>query len=75
MFRKLALGLALAAGFALPLASSAEAAIADSAFASPISSDQLMPIQKAQFVYGGHNYCWYDAGWKGPGWYWCGYAY
>jgi hypothetical protein len=36
MFRKLALGLALAAGFALPLASSAEAAIADSAFASPI---------------------------------------
>ena len=19
------------------------------------------------------NYCWYDDGWQGPGWYWCGY--
>jgi hypothetical protein len=28
----------------------------------------------AEFVYGGHKHCWYDAGWKGPGWYWCGYA-
>jgi hypothetical protein len=23
---------------------------------------------------GGRNYCWYSAGWQGPGWYWCGYA-
>jgi hypothetical protein len=29
---------------------------------------------KAQYVYGGRNYCWYDGGWKGPGYYWCGYA-
>jgi hypothetical protein len=21
------------------------------------------------------NYCWYDQGWKGPGWYQCGYAW
>jgi len=20
----------------------------------------------------GHRYCWYDGGWRGPGWYWCG---
>jgi hypothetical protein len=20
----------------------------------------------------GHRYCWYDEGWRGPGWYWCG---
>ena len=20
----------------------------------------------------GHRYCWYDDGWRGPGWYWCG---
>jgi hypothetical protein len=25
------------------------------------------------FVYKGHKHCWYDQGWKGPGWYWCGY--
>lgn len=27
------------------------------------------------YVYGGREYCWYDAGWQGPGYYWCGYAY
>src|SRR5262249_24792214 len=21
---------------------------------------------------GGHRTCWYDDGWNGPGWYWCG---
>lgn len=26
------------------------------------------------FIFGGHHYCWYPGGWKGPGWYWCGYA-
>jgi hypothetical protein len=26
------------------------------------------------FLFGGHQYCWYDAGWQGAGWYWCGYA-
>jgi hypothetical protein len=32
-------------------------------------------IQDVQYVYGGHNYCFYPAGWRGPGWYWCGYAF
>jgi hypothetical protein len=32
-------------------------------------------LQDAQFLWGGRNYCWYDGGWRGPGWYWCGYAY
>jgi hypothetical protein len=27
------------------------------------------------FLFGGRHYCWYDAGWQGPGWYWCGYAW
>jgi hypothetical protein len=31
-------------------------------------------IQKAQFVWHGRRYCWYDDGWQGPGFYWCGYA-
>jgi hypothetical protein len=26
------------------------------------------------FVFGGHKHCWYDKGWNGAGWYWCGYA-
>ena len=32
-------------------------------------------IEQAQFFFGGRNYCWYDDGWQGPGYYWCGYAW
>ena len=28
--------------------------------------------EQAQFIFGGQNYCWYDGGWRGPGFYWCG---
>jgi hypothetical protein len=27
------------------------------------------------FLLGGRDYCWYDDGWRGGGWYWCGYGY
>lgn len=29
-------------------------------------------LEQTQFIYGGRNYCWYDDGWRGPGYYWCG---
>ena len=32
-------------------------------------------VEQAQFFYGGRDYCWYDDGWRGPGFYWCGYAW
>jgi hypothetical protein len=32
-------------------------------------------VETVQYVWGGRRYCWYPAGWHGPGWYWCGYAY
>ena len=32
-------------------------------------------MEQAQFIFGGRNYCWYDDGWRGPGFYWCGYAF
>jgi len=32
-------------------------------------------LQPAQFFFGGQNYCWYDGGWQGPGYYYCGYAW
>jgi hypothetical protein len=32
-------------------------------------------LQPAQFFFGGQNYCWYAGGWRGPGYYWCGYAW
>ena len=31
-------------------------------------------LEKAQYFYGGRNYCFYD-GWNGPGYYWCGYGW
>src|ERR1700754_810902 len=32
-------------------------------------------LEQTQFIFGGRNYCWYDNGWRGPGYYWCGYAF
>ena len=64
------LALAIATGFALPLAGSAEAAMGGA-----LPSTQILPIEKAQFFFLGQNYCWYDGGWQGPGLYWCGYAW
>jgi len=40
---------------------------------APAASDSL-PVEKTQFAWGGRNYCWYPLGWRGPGWYWCGFA-
>ena len=64
------LALAIATGFALPLAGSAEAAMSGA-----LPSTQILPLEDAQFFFLGHNFCWYDGGWQGPGWYWCGYAW
>ena len=36
------------------------------------AADSLNVIERAQFIWLGRNYCWYDDGWNGPGWYWCG---
>jgi hypothetical protein len=32
-------------------------------------------LQQTQFFFGGRRYCFYWDGWRGPGWYWCGYAF
>jgi hypothetical protein len=37
------------------------------------SIERLSAVEKIDFVYGGRRHCWYADGWKGPGWYWCGY--
>jgi hypothetical protein len=39
------------------------------------AADSLNMIDRAQFIWLGRHYCWYDDGWNGPGWYWCGYAF
>jgi len=74
MLRKLASILAVAAGATLQFANPAPAAIADGALAGRTSLTADALIDKVQYEYGGQNYCYYEAGWKGPGWYWCGHA-
>jgi hypothetical protein len=32
-------------------------------------------LDRVQFIFGGRNYCWYTSAWRGPGFYWCGYAW
>jgi Ricin-type beta-trefoil lectin domain len=34
--------------------------------------DQLATTEPEYYWYSGHRFCWYDSGWQGPGWYWCG---
>ena len=47
--------------------------------AAPMSVDRLAVAQDlslkqdVQYFYGGRNYCFYPDGWRGPGFYWCGY--
>jgi hypothetical protein len=39
-----------------------------------MSGVQTTGVEQTQYFYGGRSYCWYDNGWRGPGFYWCGYA-
>ena len=76
MFGKTLLALGLAAGFATAGAAPSQAAMLAT---TPLPASPL--VQQAQFffnpldlVFGGHEWCWYDDGWRGDGWYWCGYG-
>ena len=77
MVGKKILALSAFLGLAAPFATPASAAmLADGltpATGAPLVQDvQFGPLG---FLFGGRQYCWYDDGWRGPGWYWCGYAY
>jgi hypothetical protein len=40
------------------------------------AADDLSNVVKAQAMFwGGRRYCWYFDGWRGPGWYQCGYRF
>jgi hypothetical protein len=32
-------------------------------------------VENVDYVWRGKRYCFYDDGWHGPGWYWCGYRH
>src|SRR6202521_308138 len=66
-----------AAGAAAALAVSglAQASAPRSSNSLGAAIEELNMIENAQYVLEGRQHCWYDRGWHGPGWYWCGYAY
>ena len=38
-------------------------------------ADASLPVEKAGYFYGGRDYCFYPNGWRGPGFYLCGFPY
>jgi len=39
------------------------------------AADSQNIVERARFIWLGRHYSRYDDGWRGPGWYWCGYAF
>jgi hypothetical protein len=73
MSLRLSLLAALLALVAAPLASVAEAGVGDNAGGVGGLMKRIAPVEQAQyFSFDDNNFCWYDGGWQGPGWYWCG---
>lgn len=60
-----------ALGAATPLAAAPLGATAGAGAAA----DAIALDETVQYVWGGYNYCWYPNGWRGPGWYRCGFAF
>jgi hypothetical protein len=77
MHRVIALTIAafLAIGAALLPSRSNALPLAGAAGDVRLNLDSLNLVEKAQWAYRGRRYCFYPVGWRGPGWYWCGYAW
>jgi hypothetical protein len=68
----------------LSLAATASAAIAGPMIDGPAraatpavsqhAADALAAAESGR-LWQGRRYCWYPTGWRGPGWYWCGYRF
>jgi hypothetical protein len=39
------------------------------------AADELAGVELVQFTWRGRPYCWYYTGWRGPGWYRCGFRW
>ena len=67
-----AVALSAAGLFSSPAAQAAPLASPEAVRAA---ADDLNTVDNVQYFYGGRRYCWYDGGWRGPGYYWCGYGH
>lgn len=71
---RLVLLVTAAIGTGTIMVSTAQAAPAGMSGQLGAAADRLNLVEQTQFIFEGREYCWYDDGWHGPGWYWCGYA-
>jgi hypothetical protein len=39
------------------------------------AADELAAVETVQFFWRGRQFCWYNTGWRGPGWYQCGFRW
>jgi len=39
------------------------------------AADELAAVELVQFRWRGRTFCWYNTGWRGPGWYQCGFRW
>src|SRR5260370_26701000 len=54
----------------------AQAGVGDNAGSLLSSMQRSSPAEVIQYYsFDNSNYCWYDDGWQGPGWYRCGYEW
>lgn len=70
VMRKLMFAISVAIGLSGTSVGQAMAVPANGLTTLPVVND----VQQVQYFFGGRRYCWYDFGWRGPGWYWCGYS-
>jgi len=73
--RKFLLAAVAATLLAAPLLSGRAEAAPLGAASYQLAVQDLNLVEKVQYVYRGRRHCWYANGWKGPGWYWCGYRW
>ena len=64
---------AAAAATALAVSGHAQAAAPGPSNGLGEAVDELTMMENVQFRFEGRRHCWYNRGWNGPGWYWCGY--
>ena len=77
MSRKSSSAVVIVAIVFLAVANGAQAGVGDHAGGALSSSKFMSPVEKAQYysLDDNSNYCWYNNGWQGPGWYLCGDAW
>ena len=73
--KKIGLAFVLVVTLGVGTIATAQAMPAGSSAQLGAAAEGVNMVEKTQYVYGGRRYCWYDNGWQGPGWYWCGYAF